>query len=227
VNEIITRASLHAEVVSRLREMIVEGEIAPGARVNEREFCERFGISRTPLREALKVMATEGLVVLLPNRGARVTQLTRRDIEDMFQVMGALEALSGELAAARMAEGAIEEVRALHYEMLAHHARRDLRAYFRVNEAIHRAILAGADNPVLTGVYGGLAGRIRRARFMANMSRERWDQAVREHDAILDALVRRDGTRLGTVLREHLRHKCEVVLSSDCLDAVEVDPPPA
>jgi len=213
----IVRASLHEEVVARLRDLIVEGALTPGERLNERELCERFGISRTPLREALKVLANEGLVLLLPNKGARVTRLTRRDIEDMFQVMGSLEALSGELACARISDAAVAEVRALHYEMLAHYARQELREYFRINEEIHRAILAAADNPVLSSMYAGLAGRIRRARFMANMSTERWDQAVREHEAILDALTKRDGKRLAELLREHLEHKCEVVVASEAI----------
>lgn len=219
----IVRATLHEEVVSRLRDMIVEGDLRPGERLNERELCDRFGISRTPLREALKVLANEGLVVLLPNRGARVTRLTRRDIEDMFHVMGALEALSGELACARIGDDAIAEIRALHYEMLARYARRDLREYFKLNERIHRSILAAAENPVLTAMYNSLAGRVRRVRFMANMSQERWDQAVREHEQILDALTRRDGAALSAILRDHLEHKCAVVLESDCIDLGEGD----
>ncbi|WP_343055028.1 GntR family transcriptional regulator [Azospirillum oleiclasticum] len=217
----ILRGSLHDEVVSRLRDMIVEGDLRPGERLNERELCERLGVSRTPLREAFKVLASEGLVMLLPNRGARVTRLTRRDIEDMFHVMGALEALSGELACTRIADDAVAEIRALHYEMLAHYARRNLREYFRLNEQIHRAILGAAENPVLTAMYNSLAGRVRRVRFMANMSSERWDEAVREHERILDALVRRDGAALAVILRAHLEHKCAVVLESDCIDAEE------
>ena len=180
-----------------------------------------FGISRTPLREALKVMANEGLVLLLPNRGARVTRLTRRDVEDMFHVMGALEALSGELACERITDDGIAEIRALHYEMLAAYARRDRREYFRLNQAIHAAILAAADNPVLATMYNGLAGRIRRVRYMANMEQERWDQAVREHDQILDALAARDAPRLAAQLRAHLMHKCQVVLAAGTLDAEE------
>src|SRR3546814_16045211 len=120
----IPRPSLHEEVVSRLRDMIIEGELTPGARVNERELCAQFGISRTPLREALKVMASEGLILLLRNRGARVTRLTRRDIENMFQVMAVLEAMSGELACVRISDEAVEAIRALPYEMLAHYTRR-------------------------------------------------------------------------------------------------------
>src|SRR5689334_15276811 len=92
------RGSLHERVIAGLRDMIVEGELAAGARIPERVLCERFAVSRTPLREALKALASEGLVELLPNRGARVTRLTEQDVEDMFQVMASLEALSGTLA---------------------------------------------------------------------------------------------------------------------------------
>jgi len=204
--------TLHDEVVGRLRDMIVEGELTPGARVPERQLCTSFGISRTPLREALKVLASEGLIVLLPNRGARVARLTAKDVEDMFQVMGALEALSGEVACARIDDAGIAEIRALHYQMLAHYARRQLPDYFRLNQRIHESIVAAADNAVLTAQYQALSSRIRRARYLANMSRQRWDEAMEEHEAILDALVRRDGARLAAVLKQHLRHKGEEVI---------------
>jgi len=207
----ISRSSLHEEVVARLRTAIVEAELAPGSRINERELCERFGVSRTPLREALKVMASEGLVVLLPNRGARVATLTRKDIEDTFAVMACLEALSGELACARIGDEAIAEIRALHYEMLAHHARRDLAAYYRLNERIHEMILAASENPVLIATHASLALRIRRARYTADMPRDWWNQAVQEHEQILDALTRRDGAAVGVLLRNHLERKIELM----------------
>src|SRR6266700_1157598 len=90
--------SLHGEVLGLLRVYLVEGNIPDGTRIPERQLCEMLGITRTPLREALKVLASEGLVDLLPNRGARVARLTERDVDDMFQVMAALESLSGALA---------------------------------------------------------------------------------------------------------------------------------
>jgi DNA-binding GntR family transcriptional regulator len=205
----IPRESLHDKVVARLRDMIVEGELAAGSRISERDLCLSFGISRTPLREALKVLAREGLIDLLPHRGARVAQLGPGDIEDMFQVMAALEALSGRLACERITDAELGEIRALHFEMLACHARRNLPDYFRLNQAIHEAILDAARNPVLAASYRSLAGRIRRARYMANMSDTRWREAVEEHAAILAALEARDGTRLARLLAEHLAHKSE------------------
>jgi DNA-binding GntR family transcriptional regulator len=210
----ITRASLHGQVVARLRDLIIEGELRPGERIPERILCERFGISRTPLREALKVLASEGLIELLPNRGARVARLEVKDVEDMFQVMGALEALSGSLACARITDEELAEIRALHYEMLAHYERRRLPEYFRLNQAIHEAILDAARNPILKATYLGLAGRVRHARYMANMSEARWAAAVKEHEAILAALAARDGERLARLLAEHLENKLAVVHDS-------------
>jgi len=205
------RQSLHATVVATLRDLIVEGELAPGARLSERLLCERLGVSRTPLREAFKVLASEGVVELLPNRGARVAPLDDGTIGDLFEVMGALEALAGRLAAERIAEHELAEIAALHYEMLAQYTRRRLPEYFRLNQAIHAAVVAAARNPVLSAAYQSLEGRIRRARYFANLSDERWREAVTEHDAILAALQARDGERLAGLLAAHLANKGAVV----------------
>jgi DNA-binding GntR family transcriptional regulator len=213
--------SLHERVGAALRDLIVEGALAPGSRISERELCARFGISRTPLREALKVLAREGLVELLPNRGARVARLDLKDVGDMFDLMGVLEALAGRLAAARITEPELDEIRALHFEMLAAHARRDLPAYFQRNQAIHEAVIRAARNPILATTYHGLAGRIRRARYLANMTIERWNEAVNEHEAMLAALSARDCERLARILGEHLDHKRAVV------EAALAEPPAA
>jgi len=210
----IERQSLHGQLVARLRDLIIEGDLAPGERVPERELCERFGVSRTPLREAFKVLAADGLIQLLPHRGAKVARLTVADMEEMFPVMGALEALAGELAAERIGEEGIAEIQALHYQMVLHQKRGELAPYFRLNQQIHEKILAAAGNDTLSTIYRGLAGRIRRARYLANMSNARWAQAVVEHEAILKALVARDGPALGRILKDHLKNKCETVKES-------------
>lgn len=208
---LIDRPSLHEELVNRLRDLIVEGELSPGTRLNERVLCERFGVSRTPLREAVKVMASEDLVELLPNRGAVVTALTKADVRYLFEVMGALEALAGELACRRIDDAGLAEIRALHYQMLLHHTRGELPEYFKCNQQIHEKIVAAAGNPVLAATYRSLSGRIRRARYMANLSQERWDHAVHEHEQILEALTAHDGARLRDLLQRHLANKFEVV----------------
>jgi DNA-binding GntR family transcriptional regulator len=202
---------LHEEIVERLRDLIFSGKLLPGIRVPEKDLCQRFNISRTPLREALKVLASEGLITLLPNRGARVTQLTPGDAEELFPVMGALEALSGELACAQATNADIAEVKALHYQMALHHARGERDEYFNVNQAIHLKIMDIAGNPTLAGVYKSLAGRIRRVRYLANVSQTRWDQAMAEHEDILVALEMRDGAWLADLLKSHLMNKLAAV----------------
>jgi len=203
----IARRSLHEELSDRLREMIVEGEIEPGARINEMALCARFDVSRTPLREALKVLAREGYVLLTQNRGASVAALTPADLEEAFPVMGALEALAGELACRNATDAEIRAIRALHDRMAAHHRAGERQPYFRLNERIHLAIAEAARNPTLARMQRSLDGRVRRGRYQANISQTRWDQAMAEHEAIIAALVARDGPGLAGVLRMHLENK--------------------
>ena len=206
-------STLHGDLVANIRELIVQGDLEPGAKVPERVLCERYSVSRTPLREALKTLASEGLLELLPHRGAWVARLTAEDVDQMFPIMGALEALSGELACQNLTEEQFAEIQALHYQMVLHYTRRQLKLYFQVNQEIHEKILSASANPLLLQMYQTLAGRIRRARYVANMSDERWTQAVKEHEEILNALSKRDGTALSDVLKRHLKNKCETVKS--------------
>ncbi len=210
----IGRRPLHEEVVDQLRDLIVQGTLAPGARLNERVLCGRFGISRTPLREAIKLLANEGLVELLPNRGAIVASIQPERLAETLAVMGALESLGGELACRNASDAQISEIRALHYEMLAHHARGDLAAYFKYNQQIHLKLVEAAGNAVLLHTYRQLNTNVRRARYMANLSKERWNAAVAEHEEILAALAARDAERLKQLLRDHLAGKLASVLAA-------------
>ena len=209
-----SRRPLHEETVDRLRDLIVQGELAPGSRLNERVLTARLSVSRTPLREAIKLLATEGLVDLLPNRGAVVAPIEPARIAETLAVMGALESLAGELVCAQTSDERLAEIRALHYEMLAMHARRDLDGYFRYNQAIHLKIVEASGNSVLAQTYRQLNANVRRVRYMANLSPERWDAAVREHEAILAALSGRDAARLKRLLRDHLAAKLASVLEA-------------
>jgi DNA-binding GntR family transcriptional regulator len=201
-------------VVDRLRAMIVQGEFAPGMKLNERVLCAALGTSRTPLREALRFLASEGLVELLRNRGAIVAPLDPSRVKQIFAVMGALEALAGELTCRNASDAEINEISALHYQMLAHHARHELAEYFRFNQEIHLRLVEASGNEPLASIYRSLNANVRRARYMANLSRERWDNAVREHGEILDALTRRDGAALQALLRDHLANKLTLVMEA-------------
>ena len=217
----IPRPSLHDQVALRLRQMLVENQIAPGAKLNERELAEVLQVSRTPLREAIKMLAAEGLVELLPNRGAIAVELTEADVQDTFEVMAGLEAMSGELAAERITDAELAEVRAMHFEMMAAYTRRDLSGYYRLNAAIHRAINAAARNPVLTHTYNQVNARLQALRFRSNQDDAKWQQAMAEHERMIDALGRRDAGAMRAVLREHLDHKRDVVVGQLRRDATQ------
>jgi len=210
----LTSTTLPASIAEQLRELIIEGVIAPGARLNERMLCDRIGVSRTPLREAFRVLAAEGVIALTPNRGAQVVALSEQDIRESFEVMGALEALSGELACGRVSDPEVAEVHALTREMQACHTRRDLPAYYRLNRMIHDRLNQAARNRLLTQTYRTLNLRIQNLRFRSNLDARKWDAAMQEHLDMVDALEARDGARLATILRSHLRMKSEAVLES-------------
>jgi DNA-binding GntR family transcriptional regulator len=208
----LPRAALHGELTQRLRQMLVEGQIAPGAKINEREICEQLQVSRTPLREALKGLAAEGLVELRPNRGAVAVRLSAEDIRHTFEVMAGLEGLSGELAAQRISAEELAEIQALHFEMKAAYTRRDLSNYYRLNAAIHQHINGAAHNPVLAATYRQVNARLQALRFRSNQDGDKWARAMQEHDRMVTALQQRDGAALSAELVAHLHHKRDVVL---------------
>ncbi|HEX5077598.1 MAG TPA: GntR family transcriptional regulator [Geminicoccaceae bacterium] len=212
--------------MERLRAMIVDGRLQPGERVAEVELCTAFRVSRTPLREALKVLAAEGLVELLPNRGARVVRLTTETLAALFELMSVLEGFAGELAAQRITEAELDMIRALHKRLLAAYRARDRHAYFQVNQAIHDAILAAAASEPLRIVHRGVAAQILASRYKANLSPRRWAESIAEHELILRLLALRRPVELSHLLRAHIMNKLEVVRESLAASASEPALPP-
>jgi DNA-binding GntR family transcriptional regulator len=202
----IARRQLHDELLERLRDLIISCELPPDVKIPEKELCERFGVSRTPLREALKVLAYEGLVVLLPNRGANVSPLTIADLQEVFPIYTRLEALAGELACSNCSDEEIAEIRALHEQMVEHYKARSRWRHFEVNELIHERLHAGAGNPTLFAMLRSMSSRLRRARVYANVAEEHWGDAIREHEEILAALEARQPARLADLLRTHMEN---------------------
>ena len=210
----IPRPVLHPEVAVRLRQRIVEGHLAPGAKLNERELSESLQVSRTPLREAIKMLAAEGLVELLPNRGAVVAQMSAQDVADTFELIAGLEGQSGELAAERIGEAQLAEIRALQYEMRAAFTRRDLATYYRLNALIHGHINAAAGNRVLTQTWANVNARLQALRFRSNFDEAKWKRAMKEHDRMIELLAARDAAGLRALMVTHLLHKRDAVLES-------------
>lgn len=210
----ISRRYLHDEVADRMRELIHSGELEPKARVNEGELTERFGISRTPLREAIKILATEGLLDLLPNRGARVASISQEEIEEIIEVIAGLEGTACELACRVMSDEEIESVAALHERMVAAWQARDEGPYFRVNRDIHEAIMRASRNATLQSIYAGLSGRTQRSRYTAHQSEGQWASAVDEHQRMIPLLRARDGEGLSALMRAHIRSKIPVIATT-------------
>ncbi|WP_227268236.1 GntR family transcriptional regulator [Roseobacter weihaiensis] len=203
----INRPTLHEELVERLRNLVVEDALKPGEKVPEKDLCEAFGVSRTPLREALKVLASEGLVVLQANRGARVAQVTREELENTFPVIAVLEQLAGELACQNLSGAGIARIEKRHDAMVKAFISRDRKVYFKANQDIHNALIEGAQNEILEAHHRMLAVRVRRARFMVNLSDERWAQAIQEHEQMMEKLRDRDATGLGQLMKTHMMNK--------------------
>ena len=200
----ISRQSLHGEVVNRLRDMIIEGELLPGARIHEAQMGTQLGVSRTPLREALKYLASEGLVELVPSKGAVVKRFGAKEVQDMLLVVKSMEELAGALACTNGTDADIAKVRSLHDAMMHAYARGDRLEYFKLNQNIHSAIVAASDNFTLINLHALLQSRLKRVRFVGHEGPNKWAAAVAEHEDMIRALEARDVVSLSNVLGMHL-----------------------
>lgn len=200
----IERPTLHNVVVSRLRDMIIEGQLPSGVRIHEGRVGEQLGVSRTPLREALKVLANEGLVELIPNRGATVRKLTAKEVRDMLDVLATLEELAGSLTCQNASDTDIQEVRRLHDEMLQFYAARDRLPYFKRNQQIHSALISLSGNESLAMVHDMLQSRMKQIRYLGHRTEDQWAAAVADHEDMIGALEARDGPRLSSAMANHL-----------------------
>lgn len=210
----VRRLSLHDETISVVREMILDGTLPPGERIVEVSLCEELGISRTPLREAIKVLASEDLVKLMPSQGAVVTEVTADDVEALFEIMEALEFQIGQLVATRASDEQIKELSAMHAQMIEFRSTDRRSDYFDLNQQIHLRLASYTGNKFLAADYEKYLGKIRRARYLANLSKSRWDESAKEHDEIMAALIARDGRNLGGILREHSRRTGVIVIEA-------------
>ncbi len=206
----IRRRLLHAEVGDRLRDMIAQGEIGAGSRLNEQRLAEMLDVSRTPIREALKQLASEGLVELLPGRGARVARLAPEAILELFEVISGLERYAAELASQRMTERELARLQTLHERMIGHYRAGRRPDYFRLNQEIHLGVVAAARNPTLKATHAALMAKAGGSRYTALMSPERWAEAVAEHGALMQALTARNASRAGQIMLQHVLRTGEV-----------------
>jgi DNA-binding GntR family transcriptional regulator len=221
------RTQINEAAYLALREQIVSGELQPGAALSERLLCERLKVSRTPLREAIKMLAREGLVEISATRRVRVASLSIDDATNMLTLLAALEGLSGEQACRKITPTDIAELERLQTDMVACQARGDLPGYFKLNQQIHLLILHVADNRVLAEMFGNLNARLRHVRLRLTPTPARWRQAIEEHQLMIDLLKKGDGQKLRTLMEDHLRNKTDALLATMLEHGIVSVQPPA
>lgn len=200
-------------VAERLREMIVKGDLPPGARIVERKLSADLNVSRTPVREALKLLRADGLIEISMHRGAQVTAYTPAEAENLFDLISVIEALAAERLAEDLPSRLLRRLEDLHARMLEEYAARDTSSYFDTNTQIHDLIVQEAGNPILAESHRRVVVRARRGRYMAIIDAARWQQSVEEHEALMVAFRTRDADAAGAIWRTHLRHTGEAVAS--------------
>ena len=210
----LVRLPVHGDVVARLRDLIVAGEFAEDEHLSERMLCERLQVSRSPMREALKAIAAEGLIVFQPNKGARVAKISVEELRDTFKVVEVLEIYAAVEACRRASEVRIAEIGELHFRMLKFHAMRDHSGYFNLNMQVHEKIVEAADNPVLLALYRQANARIRRFRYFSHqrlhaetggirLDEQSFNSSIQDHEKIFQALRMRDEEGIRALIHEH------------------------
>jgi DNA-binding GntR family transcriptional regulator len=199
----VARQTLHSEITSQLRDLIIQGHFQPGEKINEVRLGIDLGVSRTPLREAIRTLGSEGLLDLVPNRGAIVRSFSLDDVLDMMEGMGIIEQGCALLACERATSAELELFDERHQALLETYRARDRLRYFQINQDLHAMIVGFARNATCKAIHGDLQAKLKRIRFLGNDQPSVWARAVDEHNAINEALRRRDSDTLVTVLRAH------------------------
>ena len=203
---------LHQDVAGKLREMIRKGVLVRGQRIVEAEICAQVGVSRTPLREALRVLESEGLVELIPHKGAHIRKPSMTEIDEMFEVMGVLEGTCARLAAQKMTVAAWGRAERLHQRLEKHAAAGDREKYIVVNNLFHALIQELAGNRVLDDIVSKLRRKIALYRHQQIYEPQRLDESIAEHREILEAFRRRDPQAAEASMKRHLDRQCRALI---------------
>lgn len=208
----IRATTLHQEIVSRIRKMIQKGTLVRGQKVNEKDLCDAMGVSRTPVREALRQLTSEGLIQLIPHKGAFVSQPCMEEISDLFEVMSMLEGTCARLAATHMTDKDLRKFEDLHNNLETHYRNRDHEAYLKVNHDVHVFIQELARNRVLNDLINGLRQKVLLYRQRQLYQPERFDQSIQEHRNLLGAFRTRDPVSAEASMKHHLLMQCKALV---------------
>lgn len=200
----IERLPLHEVVAGRVRDLIIEGQLAPGDEVSEPMLCELLGVSRTPIREAVRTLAGEGLIVLRPGRSTIVRQFTRDEVHGMLDVIAELEAMAARRICREATDEQIQSLARDHEQMMRHFEARERLPYYKLNQQIHSKIVGTTGNSALAEVHELLQARMKRIRYVGNGTPEKWASAAEEHQKMIDAFLARDEEAASAVMRLHI-----------------------
>ncbi|MFM8624981.1 MAG: GntR family transcriptional regulator [Betaproteobacteria bacterium] len=203
----LSSRALYEEVAERLRERIFQQELPPGSWIDELKLADEYGISRTPLREALKVLAAEGLVTMRLRRGAYVTEVSERDLADVYHLLSLLESDAAQVAAERASPRQMEQLLQLHQDLRS--AVHDREAFFRLNEAFHHELLRVAGNKWRDQMVADLRKVMKLNRHHSLLKAGRLEESLAEHEALMQALQKRDGAAAAERMREHFKNGLE------------------
>ena len=209
--KVIEKKTLHEEIANNLRELIMAGELQKGDKIKEDELCSSMGISKTPLREALRVLSVEGLIRLVPNRGSFVSTPTFEEIREMFGVMSLLEGVCAREAAEKMGEKDLAILEKLHKKLEENYQRKAQREYIRINNQFHSFVQELAGNRTLNQIVNGLRKKILLYRYQSLNLPERFAQSIQEHRDLLEAFRKKDPKKAETLMRRHLKKQCEAL----------------
>lgn len=207
--------TLSQRVRDHLREEILANRLAPGTHLQEEEIAARLGISRAPVREALRLLTAEDLVTISPRRGVVVKAISREEFLAAYQVREALEVLAVRLAIPHLTEADDRTLRTLHQRMEAAAAQADTRGFYEANAAFHIFLVDRSENPRLIETYRQLKNQLRRYGQWAVSLRGDLDGPLAEHAAILEAIERRDATAAAELLRRHIQIPQQMLLEGD------------
>ena len=191
-------------VADVLRDRIVKGVLPAGARIVERKLSAELDVSRTPVREALKLLQADSLIDISRHKGAQVKDFSAQQALELFDVIASLESLAAERLAERITEVQLAALEQMHAAMLAHYHADEADAYFDLNSEIHDTILKECGNPILQQMHTKMMARARRGRFMAIMDPERLKTAVEEHEQLMSAFRSKDAECARQIWRKHL-----------------------
>lgn len=209
----LRRSTYHVQVADMLRDLIMTGKLKEGDKVNEAGLCDTMGISKTPLREALRVLSVEGLIELVPNRGAFVTQPMLDEITEMFDVMELLEGFCARSACEKLDDTSFARLEKLHLELEKYYRLCNQAEYVRINNQYHTFLQELAGNRALNQIVTGLRKKILLYRFQSLNQPHRFEESIREHRHLIEAFRKREPEKAEALMQMHMKNQCQAMVS--------------